>query len=591
MFRDTLPIDEIDSHQEISTTVEIPWPPVADLEEETEWVLKDFGEKGTNINWSSVAMLEKGKSKANGAQAFSPVGLKVLVVDDNRVCLAVLEKMLNRCKYIVTTCNSAAMALSLVQDKSTPFDLVLCDVHMPGMDGFKLLEALEAVRELPVIMMSSDDETDVVMKGISKGACDYFLKPVNIQRLRTLWQHVFRRREMIESVKDDDCDRDNATKSDRDNSRKRKGKEEVVDDAVDFVNGNKKKTRLVWTSTLHKQFVDAVTVLGTSNAVPKQILEKMNVKGISRENVASHLQKYRKYLIDQETLNEEAKDSGREVVNEHHQGAINAYLSGGHFGSSVDAQSDAISTLLFDVSSVHSPNTISSFHSPNTMSSLLSPNTLSSLHSPNTMSSLQSPKPISSLHSSGSTSSHRSPNTMQFLGPNTMSPHLPSIGLSSLHLPDTVSSLHSADAIISNTPRFTDFPRHNSPFLHNPHQVNLPSDQTMSSFPSSRTAPSLQSYQTMPSFPSDRTVPSHQSAQSLSSGYSVNTELYPVPSQSFQAVETGNFRSCTTPDPLLPSLDVASNSNFSNRSRLFPSMVDAYAPTLVAPAFYNAEYL
>lgn len=116
--------------------------------------------------------------------------------------------------------------------------------------------------------MSSDDETEVVMKGIRQGACDYFLKPINLQRLRTIWQHVVRRREMIEAAKDGNCEKDNCLKSDRDSSRKRKRKEEAVDDPVEFVNGNKKKTRLVWTSTLHKQFVDAVTVLGTSSKYP-----------------------------------------------------------------------------------------------------------------------------------------------------------------------------------------------------------------------------------------------------------------------------------------------------------------------------------
>ncbi|XP_078438589.1 transcription factor MYBC1-like [Wolffia australiana] len=57
-----------------------------------------------------------------------------------------------------------------------------------------------------------------------------------------------------------------------------------------------KRPRLVWTPPLHKRFVDAVAHLGVKNAVPKTIMQLMNVEGLTRENVASHLQKYRLYL-------------------------------------------------------------------------------------------------------------------------------------------------------------------------------------------------------------------------------------------------------------------------------------------------------
>ncbi|GAB2210070.1 hypothetical protein Drorol1_Dr00015323 [Drosera rotundifolia] len=57
-----------------------------------------------------------------------------------------------------------------------------------------------------------------------------------------------------------------------------------------------KRPRLVWTPQLHKRFVDAVSHLGIKNAVPKTIMQLMSVDGLTRENVASHLQKYRLYL-------------------------------------------------------------------------------------------------------------------------------------------------------------------------------------------------------------------------------------------------------------------------------------------------------
>ena len=53
---------------------------------------------------------------------------------------------------------------------------------------------------------------------------------------------------------------------------------------------------MVWSVELHQQFVNAVNALGVDKAVPKRILDLMGVQGLTRENVASHLQKYRLYL-------------------------------------------------------------------------------------------------------------------------------------------------------------------------------------------------------------------------------------------------------------------------------------------------------
>lgn len=65
-----------------------------------------------------------------------------------------------------------------------------------------------------------------------------------------------------------------------------------------------KRPRLVWTPQLHKRFVDVVKHLGIKSAVPKTIMQLMNVEGLTRENVASHLQKYRLYLKRQGPNNE-----------------------------------------------------------------------------------------------------------------------------------------------------------------------------------------------------------------------------------------------------------------------------------------------
>ncbi|KAI3665252.1 hypothetical protein L6452_43876 [Arctium lappa] len=57
-----------------------------------------------------------------------------------------------------------------------------------------------------------------------------------------------------------------------------------------------KRPWLVWTSHLHKRFMDVVAHLGIKNVIPKTIMQLMSVDGLTHENIASHLQKYRIYM-------------------------------------------------------------------------------------------------------------------------------------------------------------------------------------------------------------------------------------------------------------------------------------------------------
>ncbi|KAJ8766847.1 hypothetical protein K2173_009137 [Erythroxylum novogranatense] len=239
-----------------------------------------------------------------------PAGLRVLVVDDDPTCLMILEKMLRTCLYEVTKCNRAETALLLLRENKNGYDIVISDVHMPDMDGFKLLECIGLEMDLPVIMMSADDGKNVVMKGVTHGACDYLIKPVRIEALKNIWQHVIRKkkneyRELEQSGSAEEGDRQQKLSEDVDysssanegnwrTSKKRKNEEEEIEDREDT--STLKKPRVVWSVELHQQFVGAVNQLGIDKAVPKKILELMNIQGLTRENVASHLQKYRLYL-------------------------------------------------------------------------------------------------------------------------------------------------------------------------------------------------------------------------------------------------------------------------------------------------------
>lgn len=245
-----------------------------------------------------------------------PAGLRVLVVDDDVTCLRILEQMLCRCSYDVTCCSQATVALNLLRERKGCFDVVLSDVHMPDMDGFKLLELVGLEMDLPVIMMSADGRTSAVMQGIIHGACDYLIKPIREEELKNLWQHVVRKKrnenkeheqqscslDEIEQPKrrSDDAEygsfnSEGAEGLPKTQKKRRDDKEEDFDMENDDP-AAAKKPRVVWSVELHQQFVSAVNHLGIDKAVPKRILELMNVPGLTRENVASHLQKFRLYL-------------------------------------------------------------------------------------------------------------------------------------------------------------------------------------------------------------------------------------------------------------------------------------------------------
>ncbi len=113
-------------------------------------------------------------------------GPALLVVDDNEDNRYTLTRRLKREGYTnLTTANDGREALEALAQR--PFDLVLLDIMMPVMNGYEVLEHIngdEALRDIPVIMISALDDIDSVVKCIELGAQDYLPKPFNPVLLR-----------------------------------------------------------------------------------------------------------------------------------------------------------------------------------------------------------------------------------------------------------------------------------------------------------------------------------------------------------------------------------------------------------------------
>lgn len=101
---------------------------------------------------------------------------RVLVVDDEENIRHMLDLLLTKEGYQVTTANDGQEALDTLQDKE--FDAVLCDLRMPRLDGMQLLAELREQRvEATVIVMSAYADIDDALRAIQAGAYDYVAKP------------------------------------------------------------------------------------------------------------------------------------------------------------------------------------------------------------------------------------------------------------------------------------------------------------------------------------------------------------------------------------------------------------------------------
>ena len=110
----------------------------------------------------------------------SPARAVALIVDDSPVNRKLLARHLDTLEIDSREAADGRAALEVLRSSDTDFAVVLCDIEMPEMDGYETLAAIkadEALRHLPVIMISSVEELASVIRCIELGAADYLPKP------------------------------------------------------------------------------------------------------------------------------------------------------------------------------------------------------------------------------------------------------------------------------------------------------------------------------------------------------------------------------------------------------------------------------
>ncbi len=107
---------------------------------------------------------------------------KILVIDDERAIRSTLKEILEYEKHEVDLAENGPEGLE--KFKNGRFDVVLCDIKMPQMDGIELLDkAFEHAPDVPFIMISGHGNIDTAVEAIKKGAFDFIEKPLDLNRL------------------------------------------------------------------------------------------------------------------------------------------------------------------------------------------------------------------------------------------------------------------------------------------------------------------------------------------------------------------------------------------------------------------------
>ncbi len=119
--------------------------------------------------------------------------MRLLVVEDDAQISDGLTRALRRSGYAVDAVADGNLAISAL--RAHPYDLVVLDLGLPGVDGLAVLKSLRShsVRHVPVVVLTARDELEDRLKGLDGGADDYIVKPFELPELEARIRAVMRR--------------------------------------------------------------------------------------------------------------------------------------------------------------------------------------------------------------------------------------------------------------------------------------------------------------------------------------------------------------------------------------------------------------
>jgi len=125
---------------------------------------------------------------------------KILIIDDERSIRNTLKEILEFEKHQITLAENGKQALDIVQNQV--FDLIFSDIKMPEMDGIELLgHLIEREIEAPIIMISGHGNIETAVECIKKGAFDFIVKPIDLNRLLITIRNALERNLLVKETK------------------------------------------------------------------------------------------------------------------------------------------------------------------------------------------------------------------------------------------------------------------------------------------------------------------------------------------------------------------------------------------------------
>lgn len=125
---------------------------------------------------------------------------KILVIDDERAIRNTLKEVLEYENHEVQTAENGQAGIEMFESGS--FDIVLCDIKMPGMDGTEvLLKIAETGIDTPVVMISGHGNIDTAVDAIKKGAFDFLEKPLDLNRVLITIKNALERSTLVTQTK------------------------------------------------------------------------------------------------------------------------------------------------------------------------------------------------------------------------------------------------------------------------------------------------------------------------------------------------------------------------------------------------------